>query len=59
MNSEMIDMGEKTFEFSAGENFDINPWEDEELRPTNAIKDHIYFFISSADWGVFDYEFKF
>ena len=59
MNSEMMDMGEKTFEFSAGENFDINPWEDEELRPTNAIKDHIYFTISSADWGVFDYEFKF
>ena len=59
MNSEMMDMGEKTFEFSAGENFDINPWEDEELKPTNAIKDHIYFFISSADWWVFDYEFKF
>ena len=49
MNSEMMDMEEKTFQFIMGERFDINPWEDEGLRPTNAIKDHIYFTISSAD----------
>lgn len=59
MDSEEMVEGEKTFHFSAGERFDINPWKDEELRPTNAIKDYIYFYISSADWGVFDYEFKF
>lgn len=58
-NSEMMDMGEKAFEFSAWESFDINPWDDEELSPTNGASDAIYFFISSPDWGVFDYEFKF